>query len=405
MAASLKRSSRQRFASLITAWLLLGLIAARPQPAAACDASLPACRQLQQVQQQESAAQRQLQQIDAARLDAQSRAGALADLVSRLQAQVAAQQAAIAATRAAIADLDRQIRFTQADLTRSQAHLTVRQVLLQQRVRSLDEQGPADYVEVLVTARSFTQLVDRAFLIRDIIGSEERLIDQVRQARDQVQGVEHQLEGERARQVTLLAQQEAQEQQLDAELATQQQALAEEQQLLDQLRGQRAELQARVASLAAQVQGLSDRYQRQLAQVVAGARSVATGGGTRSGGVLAPLFSYVPPGGFPDPFPFGQCTWWAAYNYPVTWGGNATDWYGNARAQGVPTSSSPSVGAIVVWGAGHGYSVYGHVAIVVAVGSGGSFEVSEMNYQGLGIIDRRWVGSYDDIEGFIPYRG
>jgi surface antigen len=121
--------------------------------------------------------------------------------------------------------------------------------------------------------------------------------------------------------------------------------------------------------------------------------------------VLAPLFPYVPAGGFPDPFPFGQCTWWAAYNYPVTWGGNATDWYGNARAQGVPTSASPSVGAIVVWGAGGGYSVYGHVAIVIALGARGSFEVSEMNYEGLGVIDRRWVSSYDDIEGFIPYRG
>src|SRR5439155_24721905 len=25
------------------------------------------------------------------------------------------------------------------------------------------------------------------------------------------------------------------------------------------------------------------------------------------------LFAWVPRGGFPDRFPFGQCTWWAAY--------------------------------------------------------------------------------------------
>ncbi len=404
MAASSKRSSRQRFAR-VAVWSLLSLLVAWPHPVAACDASLSACRELQQAQQQESTAQQQLQQIDAARLDAQARASALAGLVSQLQSQVAAQQAAIAATKGAIAGIDQQIRFTQADLLRSQAHLTARQVLLQQRVRGLDEQGPADYLEVLVTAKSFTQLVDRAFLIRDVVRSEERLIGQVEQARDQVQEVERQLEGERAQKVALLAQQEAQEQQLDAQLATQQQALSEEQQLLAQLRGQSAELQARLSSLTAQVQALSDRYQRQLAQVLGGQRSVTAQAGTGSGEVLAPLFPYVPPGGFPDPFPFGQCTWWAAYNYPVTWGGNATDWYGNARAQGVPTSSSPSVGAIVVWGAGGGYSVYGHVAIVIAVGAQGSFEVSEMNYQGLGIVDRRWVSSYYDIEGFIPYRG
>src|SRR5439155_13902219 len=37
------------------------------------------------------------------------------------------------------------------------------------------------------------------------------------------------------------------------------------------------------------------------------------------------VFAWVPPGGFPDRFPFGQCTWWAAYNRRVTWGGNAGD--------------------------------------------------------------------------------
>ncbi|MGH7762786.1 MAG: hypothetical protein ACREOY_15430, partial [Candidatus Dormibacteraceae bacterium] len=31
------------------------------------------------------------------------------------------------------------------------------------------------------------------------------------------------------------------------------------------------------------------------------------------------LFSWVPPGGYPDRFPYGWCTWWAAYNRHVTW--------------------------------------------------------------------------------------
>src|SRR5439155_3282091 len=30
-----------------------------------------------------------------------------------------------------------------------------------------------------------------------------------------------------------------------------------------------------------------------------------------------PLFAWVPAGGYPDHFPFGQCTWWAAYNHRV----------------------------------------------------------------------------------------
>src|SRR5262249_59902458 len=64
---------------------------------------------------------------------------------------------------------------------------------------------------------------------------------------------------------------------------------------------------------------------------------------------IAPLFPWVPAGGYPDRFPFGQCTWWAAYNHRVTWNGNAGDWLANAAAQGVAISFSPSIGAVVVY--------------------------------------------------------
>src|SRR5438094_9514991 len=90
------------------------------------------------------------------------------------------------------------------------------------------------------------------------------------------------------------------------------------------------------------------------------------------------LFAWVPPGGLPDRFPFGQCTWWAAYNRRVTWGGNAGDWLVNAQAQGVATSDYLSTGAIVVYRPGGDYSSYGHVAIVIGVRAT-SYTVSEMN--------------------------
>lgn len=118
----------------------------------------------------------------------------------------------------------------------------------------------------------------------------------------------------------------------------------------------------------------------------------------------APLFSWVPTGGFPDHFPYGQCTWWAAYNRRVTWGGNAGDWLATARAQGVATNSTPSVGAIAVYRAGDGYSGYGHVAIVIAVAPG-NYTVSEMNAIGWGRVSTRIVGWPDPhLEGFILLR-
>jgi surface antigen len=118
----------------------------------------------------------------------------------------------------------------------------------------------------------------------------------------------------------------------------------------------------------------------------------------------APLFSWVPAGGYPDAFPYGQCTWWVAYNRRVTWGGDARDWLGNARARGVPTSRLPSLGGIVVYRSGGGYSDLGHVAIVIATAPG-SYSVSEMNFIGWGQVSTRTVAWPDpQVEGFIPLR-
>ena len=114
-------------------------------------------------------------------------------------------------------------------------------------------------------------------------------------------------------------------------------------------------------------------------------------------------FSWVPTGGFPDRFPFGQCTWWAAYNRRVTWGGNAEDWLTNASALGMPTSARPSIGAIVVYWPGGRYSPLGHVALVVTV-MADAYTVSEMNAAaGWGRVSTRTIGWPDpDVQGFIP---
>jgi len=117
------------------------------------------------------------------------------------------------------------------------------------------------------------------------------------------------------------------------------------------------------------------------------------------------LFPWVPAGGYADRYPYGQCTWWAAYNRHVSWDGNAADWLGNAEAQGVSTSDTPTVGAIAVYARGGTYSpLYGHVAVVIAV-TPTNYTVSEMNFIGWGRVSTRVIAWPDpQIEGFIPLR-
>ena len=117
------------------------------------------------------------------------------------------------------------------------------------------------------------------------------------------------------------------------------------------------------------------------------------------------LFPWVPEDGYRDAFPYGQCTWWAAYNRRVTWNGNAADWLPNAQAQGVVTSQVPTAGAIAVYARVGPYSLrYGHVAVVISVNPG-AYTVSEMNFIGWGRVSTRVIAWPDPrVEGFIPLR-
>jgi surface antigen len=70
---------------------------------------------------------------------------------------------------------------------------------------------------------------------------------------------------------------------------------------------------------------------------------------------------------------------------PSRWG-NARSWLSSARRDGYAVGSVPKAGAIVVTTD----SILGHVAYVESV-SGNSILVSEMNYEGFGIISRRSI--------------
>ena len=95
-------------------------------------------------------------------------------------------------------------------------------------------------------------------------------------------------------------------------------------------------------------------------------------------------------------YPFGQCTWGAQQlrlDENLSGLGNAGQWLRNAERRGLPTGYTPRVGATVVFAPGvDGASWEGHVGHVVAVGSGGRFEIEAMNdAAGWGRYAFRWV--------------
>jgi len=242
--------------------LLFG-VGSAPAAGADCAPADTVCRQLQDAKQSQADAGQRLQGIQQSLADAQTKATQTQAVVGQLQAQIVAQQAKIAQTRTRLAATQGQIQTTEADITRQEANLQVRQGLLAKRIRVLDQHGTADYMELFVTSRSFNELVDRIVTAQTIIESDQKLVDSLRQQRDQIKRLELQLQGQRDQQAAMLKQQLDQQAQVQQTTATQQQALAYFDQLAAQLDAQRQQTEAQKAQIDAQVAQLQAQFDAQ----------------------------------------------------------------------------------------------------------------------------------------------
>lgn len=247
---------------LVPIAFVAALLTLAPLPAAAeyCDVGDTVCNALNDAKNSQQDANSRLQDIQKKLTDTQAQVRALAALLSQLAVQKRTQEAAIAKTQAQLNETDRQIRLTQADIERREAHLKVRETLLDQRVRAMDKHGSVNYFELVLTAHSFNQLVDRIVIMQDIVRSDQMLLDNLKLDRMQVQRLQDQLTAKRAEQAQLLAQQQEQKQQLDATIAAQAAALAYFKQLEAQYDAQRQQLEAEKARIDAQVAQLQAQY-------------------------------------------------------------------------------------------------------------------------------------------------
>lgn len=110
--------------------------------------------------------------------------------------------------------------------------------------------------------------------------------------------------------------------------------------------------------------------------------------------------------GVNNPYPYGQCTWyaWGRRNQlgkplPTASLGNAKDWANSARSHGYTVDHTPGAGSVIVFSPGQAGadSTYGHVAIVESVNKDGTVTISESNVQGLGVISTRTLAASQAI--------
>ena len=182
-------------------------------------------------------------------------------LIANLKKQIAAQQQLIAQTQASIDDLSRKIRLGQADVVRLEAHVAVRDQLLNQRIRYVDEHGAVNYVELVLTAASLNQLMNRLVGVQQIAASDRQLLADLKVQHMLVDQANAALTTQRSQVTALLLQQKAEEADLEKNYKTQYAALAFEQLLANQLQQQYLQVQAERAAIDARVAQLALQYQ------------------------------------------------------------------------------------------------------------------------------------------------
>ncbi len=230
-----------------------------------------ACLAYNQGINQQVSNQQQLQNIQNRIGDAQAQINALFALIRSLQDQMNAQKALMAQTQSKIDDLDRQIRYKEADLSRLQAHMTVREQLLNQRLRYIDSYGSINYAQLVLTAASFNDLMNRMIGAQQVAAADRKLLDDLQHEHFQFTEDSAQLGIERDQVAALLEQQKATEAELEKTEAADKAAIAYLAVLEGQLHDQYVALQKQRAAIDAQVALLQQQYD---------AAAAKAGGGT-----------------------------------------------------------------------------------------------------------------------------
>ncbi len=245
-----KRSRRQRFMALLAAILALLMllpmvvmvISYLPLADAATTGEIQSQINSLKAKNKDLSAQKgelkaQLSGIKAEKSAAMDRKYNLEQQIGVLQEEIDNLEAQLEQYAALIAEKEREVSENEAR-ERSQFQLFCRQV------RAMEEEGTVSYWAILLSAQSFSELLDRVEMVNDIADYNQKVCDQLQMARQALAEAKAQLETAKAETEAAQAQQEA----AQAELKSQK---AEVQSLIDEIKADEALTQKAIDELNA----------------------------------------------------------------------------------------------------------------------------------------------------------
>ncbi len=210
---------------------------------------------------------KQQQEEIQAKLDAL--AGDQADAMERktlLEQQINATQAEINSISAQISKYDQLISEKQVELAQAEEEEQQQYDLFCERVRYMEEQGEVSYWSILFSSADFSDLLDNAMMVEEIMDYDNEIMDQLIAIREQIEQDKAELETARQEQQSAKEEQEAAQANLEAQQA-------EVDALLSQLSQQEQDLEAEEAKLQAAANAADAEIaaaERELAAAISG---------------------------------------------------------------------------------------------------------------------------------------
>ena len=336
--------------------------------------------------------------------------------VDQVQEQVSAIQTEQSNLQSENDRLQAESKKLEGEITELSKNIVSRNDSLQKQARSAQTNGAAtSYINTIVNSKSITEAISRVAAMSEIVSANNKMLEQ--QKADKKAISEKQVANNDAINTVIANQQKLAD---DAQTLTTKQAelkaaelnLAVEKATAED---EKASLLEKKAVAEAEAKAAAEAEAAYKAKQASQEQTVVSSGNTtftaEVQAVSESSSSYTPAPVKHRPtystnassYPIGECTWGAKTLAPWAgdYWGNGAQWATSAAAAGFRTGSTPQVGAIACWNDGG----YGHVAVVTAVSSSTSIQVSESNYGGNRTIGnkRGWFNPTTTSEGFVTY--
>lgn len=309
-----------------------------------------------------------------------------------------------------------------AEIEELSKNIVARQESLANQARSAQTTGTAtSYINAIVSSGSLTEAISRVSAMNEIASANNKMLEEQKRDKEAIDAKQKEnneaintvianqqkldddaqalttKEAElKVAQLNLAAEKSTAENEknaLLAEKAAAEKAAAEAAAAEAAYRAQQEEQRKAVeasanTNLQAQVQAATQTPATEAAQPQATVATPAAAPAVQTQTVATPAATSRPTySTSASSYPVGECTWGVKVLAPWAgdYWGNGAQWAASAAAAGFRTGSQPQVGAIACWNDGG----YGHVAVVTAVQSTTSIQVSESNYLGI-----RSIGNY-----------